>query len=1847
MVSTQNHDLHPTLSRNLGSCSISDEVNHSDGASDDEQKKTSHSIDVACNLVQRLLVQLTLNDSPPTNDDNNNYIDIEETSQHSSQSPSLTQPLSDIERTMIQTSLTNSCSQYVTTNQCNKCQDSSRLQQQGHVALVDLCTRSLERLGKQPDQTFQLHYPLSKRQKEDSLSRKNLDSEDKSQSFKWMKKKWKYNSPRSSSSRSLDSDFREGRDAFESHNVDCPKPVVRLQMFGSEYARFLSTTSLAPKYDSVQTSKRTFLRRTMKHTIQNIEDTDSSVLTGPITDIITTHGVEKPPKGYYRVSQSPSGEPFFIRDRKSTMFLCVKKETNWDRAAQRPCVTAISLIFPDRKEFVPPGFSLVRLQRSLPSTSVPTRSPANLNIGGSEPVYLCFRRSREGNPLTGILPLFPSKHESVPEGYTVLERSPRNFVASFVTSLRASGTPIFLAYRQRLANLESLRPFPLVMSVLKGESNTAGLKSYYCTGGTVVDNSRVGRFHIMDRSTHSLLSPSSIKNRLTLIESSRRKSSSSIKDHSNVTGEKYSYSSTTSVQSSSSSQKFLSSSLMLMQEIGTLESRTTMSDSDRYSSTAGDFESVTSSSEVSRSFTSPSQHNDSTVYINDNKELGRCLETLSFIPTVSHAFHENNSKGVDEFQMRVAILIPVLTSCYTRHGGSALVAVEGLTDLLRQDFYVDDIDMSQNPSAQTTLLDLSIQVVCDVATVGAQETQLYACVEFVELAIKYGCGYFSARTVGYVLRFYLFVFYFGISSPTGNWGITKASDQYLLEDTRFTVERFNLPGGAPQSAILSLKDLIVFMVARLGSQIHLDQCSLMREAADSNSKNTSHCHFITTNELVNEVVDKSVLRVDMANFTELAMHQIMRSGGSELFWYEMINLCGSGLFGNDLLLREETRHMYAICFALLANCVKVASSKVRKNKKSEGFPRDVANKLMALEMLKFFLVTWEGGIDSQEVPGSHSVESFTFCIRRLVVPCLLSNTPEALDDPRIFRRLIQVVGVLWCSLFYRKHMKLELGILFNHFVLRLLKLGPQILFRSNDDTNKTYVFAQQLELMKEIMNWFSGDTDRLLELYLNFDTDYGTQQVGGAKELLPGVQWKLSEQLCSLLCNLSENCTEFLGDKIRESQSTSPANKSVQDEGKTNKGYDGVSTVTLARESATRLRQAALDTIAQIVKLLARGTAISLGPKFSSIMEAWYNGRKFGKGRSERIRNEEDNSRSDAALVVEYWQKLVVTKRRMVVERDSIRYSGYKKRDDLNAGASEIKNNLNVAFNISREKGLIKAIDYLIACNVLTASPRDISSFLRIHCEDLNPSDLGSYLGEGGVDISETNFWNLIRFNYIRAISFVGMTVEEGLRHLLTQGGFRLPGEAQQIDRLISTFARCYWEDNAGDLTNCPIEDEDTIFVLSFAIIMLNTDLHKSNYVTKGKKKFQIKKMSKDEFINNLRGVNKGNEIDRGYLSNIYDGIEANPIILQYIDDKDNSDDFLKDNLETCIIQMNDNVKSLDALLRGLAIHEYRFISLHDYSTAELDGSIEGATINLSRNFVVKNWHQFHGLINSALKIAHLDPKGMESCIDLLKFALGLTILLDMPIEQVAFLDQLGRFRLFNAWRNRNSTMAEQSLISFQDQDSYKKEKWYEQMMQNMLCNNESNDISINGKFESMVLLDEVVNELGFTLAFDAAGRKKIREATRQFENAEFLLNDPTRCFLREGNILKRTNRSGRDVEYRFFLFSDVLIYAKKNPRSSPTKYRIHEELPLILMKVVDWFAPELRKDESKRAIQIYHPRKKFLVLCSTSEERKSWVADIREAINKELERKVAFEIARKVAANVPTDVSSSTSQQQ
>ena len=176
--------------------------------------------------------------------------------------------------------------------------------------------------------------------------------------------------------------------------------------------------------------------------------------------------------------------------------------------------------------------------------------------------------------------------------------------------------------------------------------------------------------------------------------------------------------------------------------------------------------------------------------------------------------------------------------------------------------------------------------------------------------------------------------------------------------------------------------------------------------------------------------------------------------------------------------------------------------------------------------------------------------------------------------------------------------------------------------------------------------------------------------------------------------------------------------------------------------------------------------------------------------------------------------------------------------------------------------------------------------------------------------------------------------------------------------------------------------------------------------------------------------------------------------------------------------------------------------------------------------------------------------------------------------------------------------------------------------------------------------IHEIITPLKLALEVDARAKEEMTKVVRTMKDGEFLLNDPGRSFVREGNLIKKSNRSGRCVEYRFFLFSDVLIYAKasashvakRQDGSTFAPYKIHEELPLHMIKVVDWFPPE--QTRSKKAFQIHHPRKTILVYAESPEEKHAWVKTIRETIGQEMERKASIESARLAALSaMPKDL--------
>ena len=96
---------------------------------------------------------------------------------------------------------------------------------------------------------------------------------------------------------------------------------------------------------------------------------------------------------------------------------------------------------------------------------------------------------------------------------------------------------------------------------------------------------------------------------------------------------------------------------------------------------------------------------------------------------------------------------------------------------------------------------------------------------------------------------------------------------------------------------------------------------------------------------------------------------------------------------------------------------------------------------------------------------------------------------------------------------------------------------------------------------------------------------------------------------------------------------------------------------------------------------------------------------------------------------------------------------------------------------------------------------------------------------------------------FSREVDLSGMQVDVALRKYQTY--FRLPGEAQKIERLMQVFAQRYCECNKDIVAK--LRDPETIFVLAFAIIMLNTDLHTASMKPE-------KRMKIEDFIKNLRG---------------------------------------------------------------------------------------------------------------------------------------------------------------------------------------------------------------------------------------------------------------------------------------------------------------------------------------------------------------------------------------------------------
>ncbi|WFD28283.1 guanine nucleotide exchange protein for ADP-robosylation factor [Malassezia nana] len=175
-------------------------------------------------------------------------------------------------------------------------------------------------------------------------------------------------------------------------------------------------------------------------------------------------------------------------------------------------------------------------------------------------------------------------------------------------------------------------------------------------------------------------------------------------------------------------------------------------------------------------------------------------------------------------------------------------------------------------------------------------------------------------------------------------------------------------------------------------------------------------------------------------------------------------------------------------------------------------------------------------------------------------------------------------------------------------------------------------------------------------------------------------------------------------------------------------------------------------------------------------------------------------------------------------------------------------------FNYKPKKGIAQLLEHEF---IRSPDPRAIARFL-FYADGLSKRSIGEYLGEGDADNIAT------MHAFVDLMDFRDMPLTTALRRFLQ--AFRLPGEAQKIDRYMLKFAERYTEGNKTAFANA-----DTAYKLAYSVIMLNTDAHNP----------QVKhRMTLQDFIKNNAGLDDDKDLPEEYLRAIYDEIQKNEIKL-------------------------------------------------------------------------------------------------------------------------------------------------------------------------------------------------------------------------------------------------------------------------------------------------------------------------------------------------------------------------------
>ncbi|MCO5583638.1 hypothetical protein L7F22_037551 [Adiantum nelumboides] len=336
-----------------------------------------------------------------------------------------------------------------------------------------------------------------------------------------------------------------------------------------------------------------------------------------------------------------------------------------------------------------------------------------------------------------------------------------------------------------------------------------------------------------------------------------------------------------------------------------------------------------------------------------------------------------------------------------------------------------------------------------------------------------------------------------------------------------------------------------------------------------------------------------------------------------------------------------------------------------------------------------------------------------------------------------------------------------------------------------------------------------------------------------------------------------------------------------------------------------------------------------------------------------------------------------------------------------------------------------KGIDFLVKANKVGDSPEELCIFLK-NTSGLDKGMIGDYLGEN----EELSL--RVMHAYVDSFNFQGMEFDDAIRTLLL--GFRLPGEAQKIDRIMEKFAERYCKCNPEAFSSA-----DTAYVLAYSVILLNTDAHNP----------QVKnKMSKAEFLRNNRGINDGKDIPEEFMTALYDRIVKNEIKLK------------EDSMITQSKQPTNTSKilSLDAILnivirkrnedKGLETSDAVIRHMQEQFKAKASKSetifYAASDVDILRPMVEVSWAPMLAAFSVPLDQSEEEIVTFQ-CLEGFRYAVHITAVMCMKTQRDAFLTSLAKFTSLHSAADikQKNIDAIKAIIAIAEEDgNYLQDAW-------------------------------------------------------------------------------------------------------------------------------------------------------------------------------------------------------------